>query len=427
RDLDALPFWASLRGRNKKVAVIDPPDCYPVPGVDGVQLANWAPHLGWASRDPVYAPCAEPTELLQEVRQLFGPRMNLLENSSSSFQEDEQIYQSLLKQIAKKGELCRKLLARDDRRHSYLIVAVFSECHTAAHQFWKYRPAVPASEATQENKLTHAIRDVYQAIDRQLGLLLIELPDDANVFIVSSVGIEDDYPTTQLIETFCRQLGYQAHPEPASPSLKPLALFRRIIPQAWRIALSRYLPRDTRERLLADQFRNGTNWGKTTAFTIPAYYTSFVRVNLRGREPEGIVERGAEYESLLERLESDLKQLVDLDTGEPAVKRITRSVDVFNGYPHVALPDLFIEWNHRHFMQRVNHPMCDLVQKKPDFFRTTDHSDHGFFAAAGPSIGARESLGDVPVLDFAPTFLSLMGEPVPRCLTGKVIDRMISD
>jgi predicted AlkP superfamily phosphohydrolase/phosphomutase len=419
-DLDVLPFWDHLRGQSKKVAIIDVPENRPIRGLPGLQLANWAIHDSW---DPRYfTTSSEPPELLQEVHQDFGPKLTSPEKHKSTFREDLQIYGQLVNHVKKKGALCRHLLARDCFD---LVVIVFSESHAANHQFWKYRSEVHNGVHVAENELTHAIRSIYQAIDREMGLLLAQLPRESNVIIMSSVGMEDDFPTTGLIEAFCRQLGYQAPPESSRVSFRPIDLIRCVLPEAWRIALSRHLPRERRERLLADQFRNGTNWRKTTAFAIPAAYTSFVRVNLRGREPEGIVEPGAEYEALLGRIMSDLKQLIDPQTNEPAVKRVAKTVELFGCDPPASLPDLFVEWKPGRFMQRVVHPRAELVQQRPDFYRRSDHSSNGFVAAAGPFISNQRVLGEVQVLDLVPTFLSLIGEPVPQSMTGKVIEAMI--
>ena len=416
-DAQALPFWADLARRDKKVAIIDVPDVYPVAGLSGIQLANWAPHIGWVSKHPAFAATAEPARLLAEVREIFGPQMHFVEKHNSRVEEDKLAYQGLLARIEKKGRLCRKLLGPD---HFDLVVVVFSESHAAGHQFWKYRPQAQGGTATA-NELTHSIREVYQAIDRQMGLILAGLPSDANVLVASSVGLEDYYPTVGLMEAFCRQLGYQDSPKSPTLSLKPMALLRRMVPAAWRIALSRHLPRDTRERLLASQFRDSTNWENTTAFAIPSFYTSFVRINLRGREPQGIVEPGTEYETILDRLEGDIMQLVNPHTGGSAVKQVRRTMEVFGGGLPVSLPDLFIEWKPGHVLNRVVHPRAELVQENPEFLRVSDHSDHGFLAAAGPSIRGRGALGDVSLLDLAPTFLSLMGESQPEKLKGKVI------
>ena len=418
RDVDAVPFWAHLRGRDRRAAIIDARETYPLAGLPGLQLAEWATH------NPRFAPSAEPAELLQEVRRVFGSHMRIDEEFDSTVRRDRQIFRRLLARIGKKGALCRYLLGRD--RYD-LVVVVFGESHTAGHQFWKYRPEANVTGAPRENgELTHAIRNIYHAIDREMGLLLAHVPSDANVSIVSSTGLEDRYPAAGLIEAFCRQLGYQAPAEPSSVPLRPLALIRQTVPEPWRAALSRRLPREVRERLLAGQFRSGTNWRKTTAFGIPSSYTSFVRVNLRGREPEGIVEPGAAYRALLDRLEADLTQLIDPQTGQRAVKQVTRVGELFASSPPVSLPDVFVDWESgSHFMPQVVHPKAKLEQQKPEFFRESDHSRSGFVAAAGPSIRARGAIGDVSVLDLAPTFLSLMGEPVRETMTGQVIRAMI--
>lgn len=417
-DADAQPFWFHLRGQDKKVAIIDVPDAFPLVGLPGIQMADWAPHY------PLYSPSAEPAWLLKDVRRVFGTRMTIDEKLNSNLNQDWQIYRRLLERIEKKGALCRYLLAQD---RFDLVFIVFGESHMAGHQFWKYRPeAKAAGAAAVETELTHGIRDIYQAIDRQMGLLLAQLPDNANTFVISSVGIRDQCPTGGLIEAFCRQLGYQASPGPPRLSRRPIDVIRRFVPETWRIALSRNLPREVRERLLADQFRHGTDWQKTAAFAIPSLYTSFVRVNLRGREPQGIVKPGTEYEALLDRLEADLRQLIDPESGEPAVERVARAIDLFGGEPPVSLPDLFVEWKPTtHFIQRVLHPRAELVQQRPEFFRGSDHSQNGFVAAAGPSIRTKGPVSDVPLLDLAPTFLYLMAQRIPQKLTGKVIEAVI--
>lgn len=415
RDIQAPPFWSHLAGSGKKLAIVDAPDVHPRRGIDGVQLANWAGH-SWAPGDPAFRVSAEPPGVLRDVRRVVGPPIRLREDLHASVRQDRRFYRRLLRRIERKGAVCRYLLGRD---HFDLVVAVFTESHWAGHQFWRYRPEVlPADAPPGAVELAYATRNVYRAIDRQLGLLLAMLPARANVFVVSSVGMEDHYPTGGLVEALCRRLGYQATPDTASGPWTPLALARRALPETLRIALSRRLPRDARERLLADQFRRGTDWAGTTAFAIPSAFTSFLRINLEGREPRGLVHPGAQYRALLDRLEADLYQLVDPQTGDAAVKDVARSERVFGTVPE-RLPDLFVKWAASpRFVPRLVHPQAELVQQKPEFYRGSDHSEHGFIAAAGPAIQARGAIDDVALLDLAPTFLTLLGQPVPRMLSG---------
>jgi predicted AlkP superfamily phosphohydrolase/phosphomutase len=227
------------------------------------------------------------------------------------------------------------------------------------------------------------------------------------------------------MEMFFPRLGYHATSASAPPThtsgIRPKALLQRLIPKPLRAALYQHLPVQVQERLLAAQFRNGTNWSQATAFAIPGLFTSFVRVNLHGREPRGIVAPGDEYTELLRRLEADLRQLIDPQTGDPAVRQVTRTVEAFHSHPPAILPDLFVDWQPgAHFMRRLVHPRTKLTQQEPSYFRGSYHSHEGFLAAMGPMIQSRGALGDVSLLDVAPTCLALLGQPIPQSLMGRV-------
>jgi len=417
-DVDAAPFWTRLAHEGRRVALVDIPDSVPRPGLPGLQLANWATHNNW---DPHHFPTAsEPPGLLAEVEARHGGKLLTVENHQATVEEDRRIRRQLLEQTRQKGELCLDLMLREPFD---AIVTVFAATHAANHQFWAYRPEVGERN---DAELCQAIREVYEAVDAEIGRLLARLPADANVFVVSSVGMADRFPTTGLAEAFCRRLGYQADPPPGGFSWRPLDVARRLVPAPVRLALSRRLSREAREGLLADQFRTGTDWSRTRAFALPASYASFLRVNLRGREPAGTVAPGAEYEQVLGELERDLAALRDAETGEPVVTGTRRAVELFGADCHPALPDLFVEWIPGRFLQRVLHPRAELTQGRPDWFRRSDHSTAGFVAAAGPRIRRAGHLDEVDVLDLAPTFLALLGEAPGPEMRGRVLEVLSS-
>jgi predicted AlkP superfamily phosphohydrolase/phosphomutase len=425
RDVDAQPFWSQFQGGSKKVAIIDALDTEPLSNLTGLQLANWAVQQQYNT--PILPPSAEPASLLNEIDRLVGSPIYIdVFKTGSTFQEDAAAYRLTLKRIEAKGTLCRRLLA--EGRYD-LTVVTFVEAHTAAHRFWDYRPGgVRHAEAVGEGcDLGTAIREVYQVIDRELGLLLKQLPDESNVFVISLFGMKDLFPTSGLIEAFCRRLGYQVPVHGAVKSLNALTWLRRMIKPDVRARMSRLLPRSVQRRLETDRFQTETNWAKTRAFSIPALNTSFVRVNLRGREPQGIVDPGSEYEGLLSEIEADLKELVDVRSGEPAVERVIRTADAFGCGPHLLLPDLAVEWKSTpYFMDRVMHPRAELDQAKPFYNRTSYHTLAGFMAAAGPSIPANAGIGELSPLDFAPAFLSLLGEQVSQKHSERLLNHLVS-
>ena len=414
RDLDLKPFWSYVSAAGLRSAIIDSWELAPeADSFNGVQLCNWATHNNWGREH--YATSSSPPEVLQRITSEIAPKLVATENTDATLEYDRRMHAQLLEQTREKGRACRMILEGDEFD---VITCMFSTSHAANHQFWKYRQGLP--DRTEDAALENAIRDVYQAIDREIGAVLECLPDGANTIVVSSVGMDDNYPTAGVTDDFFRKLGYQPAPQSSEASFKPLDLIRRLVPEKIRIAASRGLFRQAREKLLADAFRSGTDWSKTRAFAIPASYTSFVRVNLRGREPQGIVEPGSDYEKLLTELEGDFHALIDTVSGEPAVVRTVRTVEAFGCEPHASLPDLFVDWRPGSFLRKLRHPRAELTQDRPDFYRRSDHSSRGFFAATGPGLGAAGEIAEpLDVLTFAPTFMALLGLDSPSNMKGR--------
>ncbi|MDB6147728.1 MAG: hypothetical protein JWO45_1392 [Spartobacteria bacterium] len=423
-DVNAPPFWASWLDGGKRVVAVDLHDIPPTPGVAGLQLGNWGIHRGWFSRAKVEQPCSVPSDLLAEVTRKFGPPIQIIESPQADPNKNRRILGDLLRRIERKGAICRHLVQRGA---ADVVAICFGESHTAGHQFWRYRAEALPPGQMDDAPFAEAIRQVYQSIDREMGLILAQLPSSANVFVLSSVGLADHYPTGGLLEDFCRQLGYQVPAKSDPIPLHPMAVARRMLPEEWRVALSRHLPREKREGLLARQFRNSTDWRKTTAFATPSPYTGFLHVNLKGRQPQGIVEPGAQYEALLNRLETDLSQLIDPQTGGTAIEQVARTAEIYGPSATEVLPDLIVHWKScRHFVEKVVHPRAILTQQKPEFFRDTDHAPHGFIAAAGPAISNHGEIPDIDVLDLAPTFLALLNQTKRQEMTGEIADNLFN-
>jgi predicted AlkP superfamily phosphohydrolase/phosphomutase len=232
------------------------------------------------------------------------------------------------------------------------------------------------------------------------------------------------YPTEELLEKFCRQLGYQATPQPAAvsegaPRRSVTSMLRGLVPEQARNLVSRFLPFAVQARLLSEKFAASTDWSRTTAYAPPGYYTGCIRVNLRGREPNGIVSPGAEYDEVLSRLEADLRALRHPDTGAPVVDRIERTRALFGDDVHPALPDLVVFWaEHDRPLLRVVHPRAELTQAPHAFHRGSHHTTQGLLVGAGPAVRAAGRLPEVNALALAPTMLAVLGVPQPAVMSG---------
>jgi len=137
-----------------------------------------------------------------------------------------------------------------------------------------------------------------------------------------------------------------------------------------------------------------------------------VRLNLAGREPEGVVP-AAEYDAVCDRLVAQLRDLTDPD-GRPVFERVARRETIFEG-PHTeAAPDIVVV--PRAFENFLNGSLLG------DWFGTPrepwNHKRDGLVAISGPNVDTAGSLADAHLFDIAPTVLSTMGVARPERLDG---------
>jgi predicted AlkP superfamily phosphohydrolase/phosphomutase len=149
-----------------------------------------------------------------------------------------------------------------------------------------------------------------------------------------------------------------------------------------------------------------------------------IRVNLVGREPCGLVHPGKEYDALFEELRSGLRQLVNVDTGQPVVRDVFRLADVYRGECFDALPDFCVEWNRDAPISGVASPAIGTLRKRFRGVRNGDHKPEGFFWAMGPGIEPGLRIEPVSVMDFGATISTLLGAPLPD-VDGKPIDFLV--
>ena len=97
-------------------------------------------------------------------------------------------------------------------------------------------------------------------------------------------------------------------------------------------------------------------------------------VNLKGREPWGTVEPGAEYNELCQRIRSELCQLINPDTGKPAVSEAVQVSQIYQGENLINLPDIVIRWALGAPIHRLYHPRLGLISNGNVLLRTAQHT-----------------------------------------------------
>ena len=171
--------------------------------------------------------------------------------------------------------------------------------------------------------------------------------------------------------------------------------------------------------------RGGVDWSRTKAWVNNHY----VYVNLKGRDPDGCVEPGAEYEAVRQQSIDALLDAKDPETGRHACNLVCRIEDAsMVGIGGDRVGDVFV-WQEEKPVPpmtraefEVANPGVDLGSWEWPRHNSGHHRPDPFMIMAGPGFkqGYRR---DTPtwVSYFAPTLAMAWGIPVPKDTDGGVI------
>ena len=211
----------------------------------------------------------------------------------------------------------RKMFASFLQRDDDLIVQCFEFPDRVGHVFWRIvDPKHPAYDAKLAAEWGDALLKSYQLMDQIVGdAMAAAEKNNALLLVVSDHGF---------------------------------ASFRKSVHYNTWLVLNRYMVLKTgvqaKERdleMLFDQgqFWENVDWSKTRAY---AMGLGEVYVNLKGREAQGIVQPGAEYDALKQELKTKLVAMVDPATGERPVRRVVTREEAYRKFDPNMIPDLVV-------------------------------------------------------------------------------------
>lgn len=170
------------------------------------------------------------------------------------------------------------------------------------------------------------------------------------------------------------------------------------------------------------------DWRRTRAFCL-GY--GGIYLNVRGREPAGIVEPGRPYEELRRRLAAELQSLHHPATGEPVVEW-AQPREAWHAGPRVQdTPDIILAFRPGYGLAHEdargecpgntpwlepNHSRWKAGHEGP--YAPT--AVRGVFLTAGPGIRSGQG-GNINIVDVLPTLCRLWGIPTPAHLDGRPI------
>jgi predicted AlkP superfamily phosphohydrolase/phosphomutase len=397
-------IWERLARAGKRTLAIDPYESRPPREWLGTYVC------GWQFADRVVLPrWSLPRDAGRRLARRHGPGPHATEIfGRPSVRELLALRDKLVAAPGRIADAATGLLAQQSYE---LVWLTFSAAHLAGHQFWDLSQLAQEPQGRQRKLLEGALAAVYEAVDAAFARVLAALPGDTDVIVASAVGMDVNTSRADLLPEMLAAVLSGGAPDSNANGHAPGAIWRlrAAIPPGARGAIARALPDRAALELTSRLELRGIDWATTAAFAHPADNQGYVRLNLRGRERDGIVDPG-EAEALLAQVAAGLRSFRDPD-GLPAVDRVDRVVEHHPGERTALLPDLVVQWSARPAttLEGVHSPsLGDVVRRGSGSGRSGNHTPGDAWAVVAPGRCSPRTTSRAPQLaDVASTIAAV--------------------
>ena len=422
---DGLAVWKLLSDQGKKVGIVNVPMSYPVEEVNGFMISGWM--TPYSAQDFSY-----PPELWRELRDGAGYYAIY---PTETFSEARR--ESFLK-------ACDELLDLRSRTVSYLMdrypadlfMVVIFDTDRILHQLWHYLdPAHPWRDPGDGTDKSGPVVRYFQRVDEKVGEMISRVDEDTLVMVLSDHGMGPAHNFI-VLNNWLLDVGLLRLKRDPWRVLK-YQLFRRgltlrnVHGVADRIGLAKhaeYKGLYSMDYLMKRVFLSflDVDWSRSKAYSFGRHLGS-IYLNVKGREPEGIVNPGREYEEVREEIVRMARQFVHPRTGEPLIGEILKKEDIYHG-PHLdRAPDLMLRPRDE---RDIFFGLADFgsnITVDTVYRYSGMHRDYGMLMMSGKGVRRGATIESAGIEDLAPTILYAMGLPIPRDMDGRPLAELFSE
>lgn len=413
-DIHERALWQLLDSEGMESVVVNVPVTHPPGEFDGALIPGYV-----APDDPT----CQPTGLLDDVREEIGDYRVYPRHTGTGDADTAEKIEEYRETTRMRGDAFRYLAERFDPDFGFVQ---FQTTDTVFHECPGDRDALQA---------------VYEAVDDQIGETLDACEPDT-VVVASDHGIGRYEGYDVRLNSLLREWDLVETTRGGMPSWDVIrddeffdrseesgtdALLERAMNMAGAVGITSQRINTVLSRLGLAEFvvrhvpksmvRAGTEAVDfpTSAAYARSHIECGVRLNVAGRDPEGVV-APEEYDEvraeLIERLSA-----IETPDGKPAFDDVAPREEYFSG-PHVerAVDIVVVPRKFDNFLS---------TQLREDAFgpptEPYNHKRDGFVALAGAGVDSEASLSDAHLFDVAPTVLAALGLARGEHMDGEVL------
>lgn len=394
--------------KDKKCIVINVPQTYPPDEINGIMISGMG--TPGSLSNFVY-----PSIMKNKLKS-----KNYIIDYSDIFDltTNRRLYiKKIYEMVEKRTEVAIELM----KQHEWdIFIVVFSAPDRVQHFFWKYMDE-------NDKKFGSVIYNTYLKIDEEINKFLKNIDENTYIIIFSDHGFGPLYYDV-YINNYLQQLGILKLNKNKRNVLykilntKNLIKIGNLMSKFGLSSLVRWSYIKLKKNFINLDLKN-IDWSNTKAWFY-SHSGQSIRINLKGREPQGIVDE-SEYDDLINKITEELLSLKH--NGRRLIKKVYKVNEIYKGSYIENAPDLIILPEDGYALQQGFSNELILPAKQGPAERSGDHRLEGIFFSCGPDIKKNYKIVNAKIYDIAPTILHIFRVPIPKDMDGRVLKEIFKE
>ena len=421
KDIKGRILWELISDASKKSIVIGVTGTYPPKPIRGIIISGML-----TPDETVYT---YPQELSKELQKDGYVKFV----NPGKISDPDRLFRKLYVMEKKRSEVTISLMKKYD--WDFLMV-LFLGTDTIQHILWNMK---------------EKIFEYYQMIDELIKQLLNNVDENTFTIIMSDHGFGElrkkfntnkwlndlgllNYETVDIGSTRVAKLNRIRGIKNQYSYIKLMCKFgmtqeniSQLARKSGAIKVKNYIPDFIKGKLqnLPTNENLGIDWYATKVF-LSSFFgteTQSIMINLKGREPKGIVDPN-EYDALRDYVIKNLKRLKDPETKENILDAVYKREELYHGSYVNDGPDIVmsLKGQYKASSNLKAESVVSLMKKIKG-----SHRLQGIFIAHGPDIKQNKKIEHAEIIDLAPTILHILDIPIPNDIDGKILKEIFKE